>query len=419
MTLNASVGNQWRLKYDPAKQLVPAGKVLPAQESVYMELTQSGNRNRPETPPNVKPFRQSFVASVGKSSRHYGMRKDPELDAGMVFGQKTVRNDTAEACLKPGANADKAGALAAENAEKNYASSKREPLGCVPEPPYPIPDKLIREGFGMPTEKSEAAKVLIYACPNKEAKSMHAPGEQVDRHYDWAKAKIDPTQHRFGATVVGNPVTTKELIHQEHKIHVLPAIVQDFKSTQTPALSLTRNFGFGDRSLGANHCYGKVLDRDEYNARQLITGAGLEMSDENESTLGKPYVKSVTQRKLRSQSSNADSSTSSFGGSDRSFGVPSIRSDLPKPRFEKVTSGTNYGDEVPIKQLLYPTNYVRQGVETRYYATRKTKDEVRAVAEKCGFGLTEAQLDEAFAAVAVDGKACLEEFKNAVQALGY
>lgn len=416
MTLNASVGNQWRLKYDPAKQLVPAGKVPPSHDSVYVELTQSANRNRPETPPNVKPFRQSFLASVGKSTRHYGLRNDQELDSAIIFGQKTVRNDTAEACLKPGVNADKANALAAENAEKNYASSKREPLGCVPEPPYPIPAKLAREGFGLPSEKSESAKVLIYACPNKEGKQIHPHSEQVDRHYDWAKAKIDPTQHRFGATVAGNPVTTKELLQQEHKLHVLPSIVQDFKTTQMPALSLTRNFGFGDRALGASSTYGKMLNRDEFNARQLITGAGLEATiDENESTLGKPYVKSTTQRKQRSQSSNE----SSFGGSERSFGVPSIRSDLSKPRYDKITSGTNYGDEVPMKQLLYPTNYVRQGVETRYYGGRLGKDEVRAVIEKCGFGLSEAQFDEAFAIVAVDGKACLEEFKNAVQGLGY
>ena len=416
MTLNASVGNQWRLKYDPVKQLVPAGKVPPPQESVYIELTQSSIRNRPETPPNVKPFRQSFLASIGKSTRHYGLRNDAELDSATIFGHKTVRNDTAEACLKPGVNADKAGALAAENAEKNYASSKREPLGCVPEPPYLIPDKLAREGFGNPSAKSESTKVLIYACPNNEGKQIHPHSEQVDRHYDWAKAKIDPTQHRFGATVTGNPITTKELVHQDYKLHVLPSVVQDFKTTQMPALSLTRNFGFGDRAAGASNTYGKLLDRDEFNARQLITGAGLDAArDENESTLGKPYVKSATQRKQRSQSSNE----SSFGGSERSFGVPSIRSDIQKPRFEKITNGTNYGDEVPIKQLLYPSNYVRQGVEARYYGTRKSKEEVRAVAEKCGFGLSDAQFEEAFAAVVIDGKACLEEFKNAVQALGY
>ena len=416
MTLNSSVGSASRLKYDPAPQLIPAGKALPAQESVYMELTQSTNRNRPPTPTNVKPFRQSFLASVGKSTRHYGLRNDAELDPDTIFGQKTVRNDTAEACLKPGANADKAGALAAENAEKNYASSKREPLGRVPDPQYPIPEKLIREGFGNPTEKCESSKVLIYACPNKEAKQLHAPGEQVDRHYDWAKARLDPTQHRFGATVDGNPVTTKELIHQDHKIHVLPAIVQDFKSTQTPALGLTRNFGFGDRGVGADYTYGKLLERDQFNARQLISGAGVASCDDNEATLGKPFVKSATQKKQRSQ---ASSTCSSFGGSDRSFGVPSIRSDLPKPKFEKVTNGTNYGDEVPIKQLLYPSHYVRQGVDTRYFATRKTKDEVRAVMEKINFGLTEAQFEEVFAAVAVDGRAGLEEFKNAAQAFGY
>jgi hypothetical protein len=347
---------------------------------VLADLTQSAARIRPTTPEKIKPFLNSVSSPIGKSSRHYGLRQNEPRDANTVYGRRNVYEDSAETCLKPGANADKINTLAADNAEKNYLSNKREPLGHGPTPVYALPDKLLRDGFGIPSEKSENAKVVIYSCADKEAKLLHPPGEQTQRNYDWAKVRIDPTNHRFGAASSSTADTTKDLLHPQHRTVILPKIVGDYNGVASPELSKSKNFGFGGRAQGAEFTYGKTQVPNVYDARQLISGAGVDPHVADDDCLGHTFTKSHTLRKLRA--ADAASGTNRFGGTERSFGVPSIRSDLPKPQASKVTNGVNYGDDVGAKDLIYPSHYIRTGVDPRYFVDGKTLDEVKDYSRK-------------------------------------
>ncbi|CUG34060.1 Hypothetical protein, putative [Bodo saltans] len=437
---------------DPAPQLRPAGKIYPPEVGgVRADITQVAvGQNRIPTPTGIKPFRREHAMPLGHSTRHTGTRHDSPRDQDRIYGAKNVKLSSVEDCLKPNSNSDKMGSLAAEHAEQRYLSNRKEPLGRVPDASIPIPDALVRDGFGIPTKKSDSAKVVIYNSADKEAKLLHPPGEQKTRGYDWTSTNIDPSNHRFGAVGHGNPITTKELVSPQGTAHVLPKIVRDFDAVTYPELSKTRNLGFGSRNQGADYTYGKPLKRDELNARQLISGvatlpdvqlddgtassvvlsgsasggAGASSSSNNNNggynQLGGTYVKSVTQRKLRSL--DKEDGSGKFGGVTRSLGVPSIRTDIPKPdeTYRKVTNGVNYGDDVGAKHLLYPNEYIGNGILTKYYGSGKTLEEIQQLCVKLELDLTNRQIEEAFeVASASTGRSTVEAFRDVTKQLGF
>lgn len=425
-TIHSGTSNGAYFAHDPAPQLRPAGKtVTPDRGGVRADITQLAlNSNRIQTPESLKPFRREHMATLGSSTRHPGFRSDSPRSTALIYGRKNLKDGSVDDCLNPNSNADKMNNLAAEHAEKRYLSNRKEPLGRVPDASIPIPERLIRDGFGIPTEKSESAKLLIYGCADKEAKQIHPPGEQKVRSYDWASANIDPTHHRFGAVTTSNGVTTKTLLQPQDGAKVLPKIVRDFNTINSPELSKTRNLGFGSREKDADYTYGKTVLRDALDAQQLITGVAIQEQggyaepDSEYNQLGGTFVKSSTQRKLRSLDK---SDKEKFGGSDRPLGVPSVRTDIPKPDEggRKITSGVNYGDDVNARHLLYPSHYVSNGTLSKYYSQPRTLDEIKQLATKLNFGLSDTQIETAFLRVAHDGKAAPEDFKNSVNELGY
>lgn len=429
---------------DPAPQLRPAGKIYPPEVGgVRADITQASvQNNRLSTPDTLKPFRRQHAMPLGHSCRHIGTRQDSPRSQDHVYGAKNIKDSSVEGCLKPNSNSDKMGSLAAEHAEQRYISNRKEPLGRVPDPSIPLPDHLVRDGFGIATKKSDSAKVVIYNATDKEAKLLHPPGEQRTRGYNWAATSIDPSNHRFGAVCKENPITTKELVSPQGTAHVLPKIVRDFDAVTNPELSKTRNLGFGARPQGADYTYGKALKRDELNARQLISGAAMlpeqsEHGDDHASTMGSTtgtamtssttynqlggtYVKSTTQRKLRSLDRACGSDK--FGGPDRSLGVPSIRTDIPKPdeSQRKVTNGVNYGDDVGAKHLLYPNEYIGNGILTKYYGSPKSLEEIKELCQRLNLGLSEEQMEHAFeVSSSGSGKSSVEAFRAAAKDLGY
>lgn len=409
---------------DPAPQLRPAGKIHPAElGGARADITQTAVQgNRVPTPDSIRAYRRNYSMPLGQSSKHFGTRSDSPRSEDTIYGAKNIKDGSVDACLHPNAGADKLGNLAAEHAERRYLSNRKEPLGRVPDPSIPIPEQLQRDGFGIPTKRSENAKVVIYNSANKEAKLLHPPGEQTNRGYNWTTTGIDPTNHRFGSVVRGEPTTTKELVNPQGGASVLPKIVRDFDSITYPELAKTRNLGFGTRPQDADYTYGKQLKRDELNAQQLIRGealgsssgaSGVEdgalsetgtMGSSEYNQLGGTYVKSVTQRKLRSQ--DKQSSVGSFGSPTRALGIPSIRTDIPKPdeSRRKVTNGVNYGDDVGAKHLLYPNQYVGNGILTKYYGAPKSLDEIREFCHKIQLGLSEVEIATAFEVARTDPK---------------
>ncbi|CAD5122724.1 DgyrCDS11135 [Dimorphilus gyrociliatus] len=90
--------------------------------------------------------------------------------------------------------------------------------------------------------------------------------------------------------------------------------------------------------------------------------------------LQKQIDKAIVDQKTSSQMINSvvgGVSTKSF----RSYGVPSIRNDLPAPKIKKCDDRTNYGDESDAFGLLQPSIFSRYGVYERDMLSHKSRDE--------------------------------------------
>lgn len=401
---------------DAARQLRPAGIASAKAAGIFDEP-----EVRVPTPEHVRPFRKSAMTTVGRTIHHYGTRNNEPIDPNTRFGKPGTYDFTAEDCLRPKV-LDKMGALAAEHAEKRYLSAK-EPLGKVPPPSIPIPEHMARRGFGLQTRSSESAKHVIYSCGDREAPELHPAGAQRDRKYDWASAGIDPTRQRFGATSVKSAETTKDLINPTLPVTtMLPKIVRDQQTLSQPQLGKPKCLGLGHQTAGSPEHpnaikIAEAKAKNMVDVKQLISGHGCLDDEAYEKTLGKSYTKSHTLRKLRDEDKqrmfNGSAVSETAGPNDRAFGVPTVRNDLPKPLFRKVTSSNNYGDDVGAQALLFPNRYVAKGIDEYYFTEPKDLAGIKDAVIKCNFGLTDKQIEDVFNSRSENGLMSVEMFKDA------
>ncbi|XP_015282430.1 PREDICTED: EF-hand domain-containing family member B [Gekko japonicus] len=97
------------------------------------------------------------------------------------------------------------------------------------------------------------------------------------------------------------------------------------------------------------------------------------------------------------------------------YGVPTIRADIPAPRFRRISDITNYGDQASAYALLYPSIYSNKGVyETDFFKTRP-KEEVAHVLRNIGVSISDESFDEVWRQACLKdhrGEACVESVRN-------
>lgn len=350
----------------------------------------------PPTPKGVAPFRKSYQCRVGMQSHHWGFRND-EPTPDLVHGEANKYISSAEECLKAAASNKGLSALSAENAEKKYLRSRKEPLGKSAEPTCALPEKTQMDNFffGIASSISECAKSVIYdggeqaEIPNP---NIVAPGQQKTRKYDWARVGIDPTRVRFGRASSADPLTTKELCQPTNATKLLPKIVQSHCAVANPQQGQCKNLGFGSRQETKDHVYGFTYrNRNAMGTRLLIGGSGL-VPEADDPSIGRPVCRSVTLRNLRKKDTDAR-------GPDvgRVFGTPAVRLDLPKPKYRKVMSLNNYGDEPTGGSLLYPNPHA---VNEEAFLEQLSVDQMRDLLGKSGCpGATPEQVEQAIQTV--------------------
>merc|ERR1711918_275053 len=101
---------------------------------------------------------------------------------------------------------------------------------------------------------------------------------------------------------------------------------------------------------------------------------------------------------------------------ERAFGVPNVRTDLPMPRIRSVADNQNYGDEPDAKELLYPSKHAWKGVEQDDFLAPRSVEEIASVIQSAGFDLNESQVHQVFAAAAAghpEGLVSIESFRYA------
>ncbi|KAG2486271.1 hypothetical protein HYH03_015095 [Edaphochlamys debaryana] len=388
-------------------QIPPAGITGRMDGSARDALTWSGGQ-RPGTPEDIKKYRQSTVHEPGRIVRHPGLADDPLPDG--PFGVKSAASggQSISEALNNYPNSELA-RWKIEQAEQNYASSVREPLGRGYVRGHVVPPGLGTERpFGVlydarGKDLARQAATVIFptdrpAEEDPQARSLylrsHAdfqPGEQRRRDYNWNSAGIDPAQYRFGLTDP-NPqrdgvkkALTPALDPELQPPRVLPKLHEDYKATATDFLGRPRALGTGDRPLGPGHTFGVPSMRKgrEPGVGELLTGKYGLAEQGPDADLGKS---------LREGFRNLPRS----GDEQRAFGVPSIRTDVRLPKLRSVANSQNYGNEPDAGAVLRPPLAADLGISDEAFVALRPRGELQKLVAEAGLELGEEEFEGAW-----------------------
>ncbi|XP_072249322.1 EF-hand domain-containing family member B [Leuresthes tenuis] len=102
----------------------------------------------------------------------------------------------------------------------------------------------------------------------------------------------------------------------------------------------------------------------------------------------------------------------------RTYGVPSVRSDLPAPRFKRVSDTINYGDLSTAAALLRPSLYALKGVHEEHFFCPRTKEEIKEIFGNVGVGISDETLEEAWKLASTkrpNGEVCVQVFRDVLE----
>eukprot|EP00064_Thunnus_orientalis_P010591 superscaffoldBa00001452_g10617 len=101
--------------------------------------------------------------------------------------------------------------------------------------------------------------------------------------------------------------------------------------------------------------------------------------------------------------------------SSRTFGIPSVRSDLPAPRIKRVSDPNNYGDTSTAADLLHPSVHTLRGVHEQHFFCPRTKTEIAEIFRNVDVNISEETFEEAWKLASMrhpTGEVCVEVFRN-------
>lgn len=261
-------------------------------------------------------------------------------------------------------------------------------------------------------DKHPKAKTLIYPVDVADADTQdthrmyvrshqdYAPGEQRTRNYDWEASGVNPKTTVFGQTeknplrngvaLALHPGVATDGFNREP---IVSKLYETNRLTEVERLGEVKKLGHGRDALTDEHVYGVPSRRfAEWGARRLMTGIYTEEEQQPDADLGKsikPGFRNV----------------STFP--ERTYGTPTIRTDIPSPVVKGVADDQNYGDEPDAMALLYPSADAERGVTDRDFLMQRPKDEVKEIMAAAGAlgNVDEELFENIFAhAAALDGK---------------
>ncbi|XP_068179079.1 EF-hand domain-containing family member B isoform X2 [Antennarius striatus] len=104
-----------------------------------------------------------------------------------------------------------------------------------------------------------------------------------------------------------------------------------------------------------------------------------------------------------------------FTSCGRTYGIPTIRRDLPAPQLKKLNDTTNYGDTSTAADLLCPTVHALQGVHEEHLFHPRTKKEIAEIFRNVGVNISEETFDKAWELASMKhptGDVSVEVFRN-------
>eukprot|EP00771_Trimastix_marina_P001076 gnl/Trimastix_PCT/2118.p1 GENE.gnl/Trimastix_PCT/2118~~gnl/Trimastix_PCT/2118.p1 ORF type:complete len:579 (+),score=164.77 gnl/Trimastix_PCT/2118:2028-3764(+) len=416
---------------EPAQaHITPAGITTASSDTAKQCIEPVEDPNRPHTPPEMRRYRQSSNYEPGKQIRHYGTYNDPLPPPGHTFGMTVDPGARASDLISPPPASAFQNRIA-EMKEKNYHSHVREPLATSFVRGHTLPSHI--DAFGKPTQFSESAKELI-APPEQppespEARTMYkrshgsyTPGEQRKREYDWP---VDPSTTVFGrADMKGeNPFSGNGAravlnapLHESHitKTHLVDAVVDDSAffshdelgkpkhlkarpergasaSSPLPAhtahavRSHAMEAGGGASMLAATAKAESVGARDTEGlpvdpASQRVFGYPPPKREDTVASLVKnTYAAPDSVLPDRDLGRSVRPGWRNVAPTDRVFGVPTIRTDIPLPKKRSITDNQSYGDEPGAGRLAAPFPYASMGLDDDDYLQPMSRSELRSL----------------------------------------
>jgi EF-hand domain-containing family member B len=388
---------------DNAPWMETAGICTFKGDQFATSIAQQTEADRAETPDKLKMFRRSHLAPLGKgATRTSLMNPVPE---GVRFGVVGKKDDTAAGALAQSASLGMA-ATANEAAERIYKSSKAEPLGRCAQSHTVLPDKCKSAtfAFGVSTKKKDGddAKTALSSfgvgarAEEAAIDEAHRPvGRAKPRNYDWAGAGIDPNAKRFGklssASKDGEAVTMQHAVQGDPRSKqtvLLPRSVAESHAISSDVLGKPKNLGFGNRPQGKDFAYGTRQSHDKYGMKSLLSGGGF--GNDEDPTLGRSISKI---KSLRSGHATIQDEPDQ----EKTFGVPTIRYDLPRPANKRITNAKNYGDDASAAALLYPTSFTANGLSDELFSRPLGLKDFQDLNSRSNLGLTSDQISQVFA----------------------
>lgn len=259
--------------------------------------------------------------------------------------------------------------------ESKYASMVREPLGKSYQRGYNWPKQVVQNqqhSFGVPTGGIIDAKEVLYpmggsmeeksdtAKMYKQTHGNFAPGEQRSREYDWqANPRITGGQakaHAFGygeqklLNGAAKSIQPERIDESFPKTVIVKKIVEDQKAVTQDMLGTVKNLGQGQPMRSSDHTFGTQRKKEEWNAGKCINGEPSEKEVQPDKDLGISLKKNCTNQVRKEEDR------------DRSFGCPTIRTDIPYKYTKSVADYANYGDEPEAVDLLFPSTVAELGI---------------------------------------------------------
>ena len=295
---------------------------------------------------------------------HPGLIDDHrKMDKGMRMGEVTVDSEHVPNVLAQGPQSWYSRYMN-DQAEKMYVENSKEPLGKPYIRGHEMPPKVKAEGFayGMSTDSSESAKNLLYPQVTEDESKHHAqyikshgayePGEQRERGYKWENTPVHPAVHRFG--LPPGPKAGVEGVQAcmsttgDGATRIISKRVAEFKNLAHDKLGQAKNLGMaGGRALPPDHAFGVVKKKQEgeWGAAMCVQGDYSLEEQLPDPDLGKSVAPGWRNR---------------IG--ERVFGVPTLRTDIPKPGTRSIGDNQNYGDDTTAAALVRPDRFSTLGI---------------------------------------------------------
>ena len=391
---------------------------------------------RPPTPPKSAQYKTPTVP--GARVLHPAYRVNMPNFEGVVFGdvaagggKKTTAADVLAGVRMSAMEAE----INAKVEQRAFLSVRREPLGK----PYVAGDldwsKTKAGGadfaFGAKgAAASESAKAVVFpdggdpadAAREEVYQRSHRsfpPGVQRRSAVQWGITGVDPATARFGkpgASLEQNLVAKCLNPAEDHakvdsRTVLISRVVDHFRALEDYNLGETRGKHVTDKSKHPR-VYGKAAMRagaGEWGAADCLQGDYTTEEQATDADLGR-----AVSLGYRNAGMALDPT--------RRFGLPSIRTDVPKRDGGSIATTTDFGDGPSAAQLLFPGPYAGNGIVESDFIAPRPRAFLRGMFARIGYEMSDAEFEAIFGeaagrAVTPAGCVSVQEFRDALNEL--